>query len=151
MKTKAEIVLDWLPRYTGRPIDQFGNPTPTWDAMRSVNLQLEKLAPTILKLHSDRVYHFTPVPSGCNGPDASTLITDVAGQPLAVGDFTHDDGSRWVMIMNRDTERSHPCLPTFRNSPARLRVLSAYIGELLDFEGEHRWLAPGQGVLLKLD
>ena len=24
MRTKAEIVLDWLPRYTGRPIDQFG-------------------------------------------------------------------------------------------------------------------------------
>ncbi len=25
MKTKAEIVLDWLPRYTARPLDQFGN------------------------------------------------------------------------------------------------------------------------------
>ncbi|MCA1684826.1 MAG: AMP nucleosidase, partial [Planctomycetia bacterium] len=24
MKTKAEIVGDWLPRYTGRPLDQFG-------------------------------------------------------------------------------------------------------------------------------
>ncbi|HEX4610683.1 MAG TPA: AMP nucleosidase [Urbifossiella sp.] len=24
MKTKAEIVEDWLPRYTGRPLDQFG-------------------------------------------------------------------------------------------------------------------------------
>jgi AMP nucleosidase len=24
MKTKAEIVQDWLPRYTGRPLDQFG-------------------------------------------------------------------------------------------------------------------------------
>jgi AMP nucleosidase len=24
MKTKAEIVLDWLPRYTGRPLEQFG-------------------------------------------------------------------------------------------------------------------------------
>src|SRR5438309_1618697 len=24
MKTKADIVRDWLPRYTGRPLDQFG-------------------------------------------------------------------------------------------------------------------------------
>src|SRR5262249_19807691 len=24
VKTKAEIVKDWLPRYTGRPLDQFG-------------------------------------------------------------------------------------------------------------------------------
>lgn len=24
MKTKAEIVQDWLPRYTGRPVNQFG-------------------------------------------------------------------------------------------------------------------------------
>ena len=23
MKTKPEIVKDWLPRYTGRPLDQF--------------------------------------------------------------------------------------------------------------------------------
>ena len=25
MRTKAEIVRDWLPRYTGRPLDQFGS------------------------------------------------------------------------------------------------------------------------------
>ncbi|MFN0201378.1 MAG: AMP nucleosidase, partial [Bacteroidia bacterium] len=24
MKTKAEIVKDWLPRYTGRPLEAFG-------------------------------------------------------------------------------------------------------------------------------
>ena len=24
MKTKAEIVKNWLPRYTGRPLEQFG-------------------------------------------------------------------------------------------------------------------------------
>ena len=24
MKTKAEIVRDWLPRYTGRPLEEFG-------------------------------------------------------------------------------------------------------------------------------
>ena len=24
MKTKADIVKDWLPRYTGRPLAQFG-------------------------------------------------------------------------------------------------------------------------------
>ena len=24
MKTKADIVRDWLPRYTGRPLDAFG-------------------------------------------------------------------------------------------------------------------------------
>ena len=39
------------------PIDQFGHETQTWQWMRNVNLQVGKLAPTLLKLKSDRAYH----------------------------------------------------------------------------------------------
>ena len=59
--------------FRGGPIDQFGNETPMWHAMRHVNLQIGKLAPTLLKLKSDRVYHFGNVPAGCTGPDDKTL------------------------------------------------------------------------------
>src|SRR5438105_873484 len=51
--------------YRGAAIDQFGNPTPTWNNLQNVNLQIQKLAPTLLDLTSDGVYHFGSIPNGC--------------------------------------------------------------------------------------
>lgn len=131
------------------PIDQFGHETATWAWMRNINLQLAQLAPTLLKLKSDRVYHFGKVPAGCSGPDANGLVAAIDG-PMLVGDFTHDDGSRYVMIVNRDFARSAPCHPQFRTPPSKLEVVSPYTGALTLYQGEQMWLAPGQGSLLKL-
>lgn len=131
------------------PIDHFGGKTEVWNYMRQVNLQVEKLAPTLLKLKSDRVYHFGDVPPGCTGPDDESLVTGVGGQ-MAVGEFTHEDGSRYVMIVNKDLTSSIPCIPQFRASPAKLEKVSPYSGQLTSFGGEDVWLAPGQGVLLKV-
>jgi len=131
-------------------IDQFGNPSPTWYLLQNVNLQIQKLAPTLLKLTSDDVYHFGTVPAGCHGPGKSTLLSD-GDEHMIAGDFTHMDGSTWVMVVNCDLSKSHPCQPTYRTPPKRVQKLSAYTGELTDFAGEDVWLAPGQGVLLKLE
>ncbi len=135
--------------YRMAPIDQFGNRTQTWQLMQNVNQQVLRLAPMLLKLTSDDVYHFGDVPAGCGAPGEASLITAADGNLMA-GDFTHADGSRWVMVVNRDLRRSHPCLPTFRKPPKALKILSAYTGELTSFEGEQVWLAPGQGALLSL-
>src|SRR5207249_4796061 len=133
------------------PIDQFGNETPTWSMLRNVNLQILKLAPILLKLTSDDVYHFGKVPTGCHGPGAKSLISGVSDDHLMAGDFTHTaDGSRWVMIVNKDLAKSRYCQPTYRKPPAKLLMVSPYTGDLSAFEGEQIWLAPGQGVLLKL-
>ncbi len=115
-----------------------------------MNLQIQKLAPTLLKLTSDDVYHLGKVPAGCHGPGKSTLLSSGDGHMMA-GDFTHADGSKWVMVVNCDLSKSHPCQPTYRTPPKRVQKLSAYTGELSDFGGEDVWLAPGQGVLLKLE
>ena len=136
--------------YRMAPIDQFGNETPTWYAMQHTNLQVLKLAPTLLKLTSDNVYHFGEIPNGCRGPDEQSLIKDLDANLMA-GDFTHEDGSRWVMVVNRDVVRSHYCAPTFRTAPDKIQKLNSYHGQLTSFEGEDRWLAPGQGVLLKIE
>jgi hypothetical protein len=135
--------------FRGGPIDQFGNETSMWQAMRSVNLQIAKLAPTLLKLKSDGVYHFGTVPTGSNGPDEKSLVEAIAG-PMLVGDFTHENGDRYVMVVNRDFAASIPCHPKFRTPLARLEFISAYTGAPTPYEGEQCWLAPGQGVLLKL-
>ncbi len=135
--------------YRMAPIDQFGHATATWDHMRNVNLQIQKLAPTLLQLTSDDVYHFGSVPSSGHGPSTNSLVTGADGQIL-VGDFTHKDGTRYVMVVNKDVNKSIPCWPKFRHAPAKIQKVSPYSGSLSTYEGEDTWLAPGAGVLLKL-
>jgi hypothetical protein len=131
------------------PIDHFGGKTPAWDAMRQVNLQVAQLAPTLLKLKSDRVYHFGDVPKGSTGPDDQSLVTACGGN-VVVGDFTHADGSRYIMIVNKDFTSSIVCGPQYRTPPSKVEHVSQYNGGLAVFGGEDTWLAAGQGVLLKL-
>lgn len=135
--------------YRGAPVDQFGNETATWHLMQNVNLQVQKLAPTLLQLKSDDAYHIGKVPPGCHGPSTNTLVSGIAGDNVLVGDFTHADGSRYVMVVNKSLTGSRTCWPQFRQSPKSLKHISPYTGALTPYEGEYTWLAPGQGVLLK--
>jgi len=131
------------------PIDQFGNETPTWAMLREVNLQVARLAPTLLKLKSDAVYHFGEVPTDGRGPADDSLVEAVEG-PMLVGDFTHEDGSRWAMIVNRSFTDSIACRPAPRVEGTTLEQVSPFTGRLEPYDGERIWLAPGQGVLLRL-
>ena len=131
------------------PIDQFGHTTRTWDDMRFVNLQVEKLAPTLLKLKSDRVYHLGKIPKGLPGPDDKSEIKTAPGN-LLVGDFTHEDGAAYVLCVNKDFNANLVLQPQFNKPVKAIQIVSPYSGTLVPFEGEHCWLAPGQGMLLKL-
>jgi hypothetical protein len=135
--------------YRGAAVDQFGHETPTWGNVQNINLQIQKLAPTLLKLTSDDVYHFGTVPPGCHGPDTNSLVIGMDGD-YAVGDFTHADGTRYVMVVNENLRTSAPCFPRFRHTPKSVEFISPYTGKAEPFEGEQTWLAPGAGVLLKL-
>ncbi len=137
--------------YRMGPIDQFGNQTPTWYFMQHVNLQIQKLAPTLLQLSSDAVYHFGPLPTGANGPPTNSLVSSAGGDSFLASDFTHRDGSRYLMIVNKDLAKSRHCSLQFRKTPRRVQHVSAYSGGLTSFEGEDLWLAPGAGALLKLE
>ena len=137
--------------YRAAPIDQFGNATPTWHHLQNVNLQVGKLAPTLLQLTSDEVYHFGAVPDGCHAASEKSLLKAVSHSDLMCGDFTHTDGSRYVMVVNKDPVKSRYCAPQFRSAPKRVRMVSPYTGQLTEFAGEQQWLAAGQGVLLKIE
>ena len=137
--------------YRAAPVDQFGNETPTWSHMQSVNLQIQKLGPTLLDLTSDDVYHIGKIPAGCHGPSTNSLVSNIGGGDFLVGDFTHRDGSRHVMVVNKDLSKSKPGWPQFRKPPRGIRHVSPYTGALTPFEGEYIWLAPGQGVLIRAD
>jgi hypothetical protein len=131
-------------------IDQFGHPTATWGYLQNVNLQIAALAPTLLQLNSDDVYHLNTVPAGCHGPTNQDLITGIEGGDFMAGDFTHRDGSRYVLVLNKDVYKSTVCSPHYRTAPKRVQFVSPWSGRLANFEGENCWLAPGQGVLLKV-
>jgi hypothetical protein len=53
--------------------------------------------------------------------------------------------------VNKNVYKSAVCFPHFRAAPKRLQFVSPYNGRLTDYEGEECWLAPGQGVLLKVN
>ena len=133
------------------PIDQFGNQTPTWYFMQNVNLQVQKLAPVLLQLTSDAVYHFGQAPAGTSGPPTNSLVKSTSSEAFMFGEFTHRDGSRYVMVVNKDLAKSRHCSLQFRQSPSRVQHVSAYSGALTAFDGEDLWLAPGAGALLRVE
>jgi hypothetical protein len=137
--------------FRGAPIDQFGNTTHAWHDLQHVNLQVSKLARTLLQLSSDEVYHFGTVPDGCRSPSEKSLVKAVNHSDLMCGDFTHTDGSRFVLIVNKSFVKSRYCAAQFRGTPKKIEMVSPYTGQLTDFAGEQQWLAPGLGVLLKVN
>ncbi len=136
--------------YRLAPLDQFGNPTPTWRHLQNVNLQLRNLAPTLVKLRSDEVYHFGELPGNSRGVSDRSLIQSAGEANLLVGDFTHNDGSRFALVVNKSFTRSTWCAFKYRTAPKQVAMVSPYTGQLVPFTGEQMVLAPGQGTLLKL-
>lgn len=140
-----------LGNYRQAPVDQFGHETANWYYLQNINFQVQKLAPTLLQLTSDNVYHFGKLPAGTCAAPTNSLITAISGDDAVVGDFTHRDGSRFVLIVNKDLAKSRPCQPQFRRTPRRIQHVSPFTGTLKGFDGEDIWLAPGQGTLLKVE
>jgi hypothetical protein len=136
--------------YRGAPIDQFGNETQSWQWMQNVNLQVAKLAPVLLQLDSNDVYHFGDVPAGARAPGTNSLVAASGDADFMCGDFTHKDGSRYVMMVNKNVTKSRVCSPQWRTAPKSVQKISPYTGQPIAFEGEQVWTAPGAGMLLKV-
>ena len=134
------------------PLDQFGEKTQTWEWLRNINRQIHNLGPTLLKLRSDDVYHIGgTIPNKNHGPTDKTLVKKLSEGEWIVGDFTHEDGTRWVMIVNKNLEHSHTVQPEFNIPAEKVEYLSPITGKLEPYSTPYYYyLAPGQGVLLKV-
>lgn len=128
-------------------VDPFGHKTPTWDMLRSVNMQIHKLGPTYLKLKSVGVFHHPNVPSGCRGIADSKLIESVEGGDLLVGEFVNPEGKPYAIIVNKSLTQNAAINIKFKNAGEVWKV-NPYTGEPRAFAGEDPWLAPGQGMML---
>jgi hypothetical protein len=136
--------------YRLAPIDQFGNPTPTWEMLRNVNLQLHKLGPVYIGLKSLHVFHHPNVPHGCAGIETSRLVARLEGDELLVGEFEDGQGRPYALAVNKSLHRSTSFDLQFKQA-GPVHVINAYTGQAEPWAGEQIWLAPGQGMLLGVD
>lgn len=135
--------------YRLAPVDQFGNKTPTWDMLRNVNLQIHKLAPVLVKLKSANVFHYPDVPDGCRDVTSSLHLASVSGEHLLIGEFEGPGKEVVAMVVNKDLHHSTAFDVKFK-AKGEIRMVDPYSGRERRWEGEQKWLAAGQGMLLTL-
>lgn len=140
-----------LGNFRDAPLDQFDEKTAMYPKLKNINRQVANIAPYLMKLRNDDVYHVGEIPERNHGITSHTLLSGLkAGAGLIVGDFTHEeDGSRWVMVVNKDLTSSTFCRPIFTDEVKSVQYVSPITGKLTDFPDPWYALAPGQGVLLK--
>lgn len=133
--------------YRLAPIDAFGNKTPTWDMLRRITQQVHALAPSLAKLRSTGVYHW-PVSTAAGTP----LVEDLRSSGrFLVGEFADAGGRSWLMLVNKDLKESAAFRVKLRNEHAKLTRISPTSGQEGPLGREGGWLAPGAGILLRID
>jgi hypothetical protein len=142
-------------------IDQFGNKTATWDMLRRINNEIHALAPTLIGLRSTGVYHYPDVPEQCRPLSASRLVKSVemtqryVRPPIAarylIGEFEDGQGRPYLMIVNKDLSHSYRFALELRQEGRTLLRISPYTGRAEPFGREMDWLAPGAGVLFRIE
>ena len=128
-------------------IDRFGNRTKTWEMVRNINLQIHSLVPVYGKLKSVNVFHTGTVPRYGQGMDSAKLVESVTGDTLLVGEFTDDEGKPYAMVVNKNMHSSIAFDLQFK-AKGRMMIVSQFNRGMVNFVGEQKWLAPGNGMLL---
>jgi hypothetical protein len=142
-------------------IDQFGNRTPTWDLLRRINYQVQALTPTLVRLRSTGVYHGPEVPLGCHPITESRLLKQVEMLTPSIwppvrahylaGEFEDAQSRPYLMLVNKDLTHSFLYRVHLKQEGRRLLQISPYSGLEEPLGGEINWLAPGAGVLLRIE
>lgn len=158
-----------LENYRNGPLSIYEKRTAKWDVVRDLNLELRALASHLLGLRSTGVWHWPDVPEGT---DAETrclcgegVVARIEGGSYVVGEFVDDEGLPWVMVVNRDRERSSFARVTLRTDHRTVEEVARSTGELrpvardlgVPATGAYAdglvtafWLAPGDGRLMRL-
>ncbi len=131
--------------YRLAPVDQFGQPTATWEMLRDVLQSVGRIAAHLRPLCSHCVYGVGdagPLPAPRNA-----LLQRAEGNQLMIGEFHAASGIQAVVAVNTSLTQSTPIDLVFRRS-GQSHMISPWTGQPTPFTGEQRWLAPGQGVLV---
>ena len=159
-------------------ISLYGHRTAKYDVVRQLNLEIAQLGPHLLRLTSVGVYHWPDAPKDVSPPgvsilDGSGLVAGIEGGEFVVGEFVDDEGLPWLMVVNRDRERSawttlrlrtqlvcarrrqHDTVSEVARSNGQLRPVARDQGiqaeqSYADGTIVRFWLAPADGRLMRL-
>lgn len=119
--------------FRGGVVDREERPTHQYPRVQRVNAILHAWGPTLLRLRSTGVYHVGELPLGTRGLPPDGLVRSVVpADQMIVGEFVHEDGSRYLMFMNRDWHGARQYRIHLAPSVAALREVSRRNGELLE-------------------
>jgi hypothetical protein len=147
--------------YRSAAIDQFGHRTPTWSMLQRINDQIHALAPTLIQLRSTGVYHYPDVPPQSQPLAQSHLIKDIqmtasgvrppVQARFLVGEFEDRSGRPYLLFANKDLLHSFNFHIDLKQQGRKLIRISPYSGREEPFGREMDWLAPGAGLLLRVE
>ena len=138
--------------YHYAPITKSGEKTLTWGYLQEVNRQVATLAPVMSCLTSTGVFFSAPPVADHLPLLPGNLIESVTcPSPVMVGEFQHQNGERYAMVVNLSLEESAPFTLKTKIPGQSLGVVSAVDGSVSAFDSKAGlWLTAGQGVLLAL-
>ena len=158
-----------LENYRNGPLSIYEKRTAKWDIVRDLNLELQALAPHLLGLRSTGVWHWPDLPVVAQAETrclcGAGVVARIEGGSYLVGEFEDADGYPWVMVVNRDRERSSFAKVTLRTTHRTVEEVARSTGDLrpvardlgVPATGAYAdgmitafWLAPGDGRLMKL-
>ena len=130
--------------------------------LRRINLEIHALAPTLIRLRSTGVYHSPDAPEQGRPLAESRLIRSVemtqhrlvrslAAARFLIGEFEDPENRPYLMIVNKDLARSFRFHILLKQDGRKLRRISPHSGREEVFEGEMDWLAPGAGILFRVE
>jgi hypothetical protein len=111
-------------------LDAKGKRTPHFGMAKAINAELKNLSSTLVRLTSTAVYHTAQVPAGCTKLPNDATVQAKSDVPLVLGFFRHDDGSQWILIVNRDLHKAAATTLTFDPKFSTIEELSPQDGKL---------------------
>ena len=138
--------------YAYAPISKTGEKTLTWSWLQEVNRQVATLAPVMSRLSSTGVFFSDPPPVADLPRLPGNLVESVTcPSPVMVGEFKHQNGQAYVMVVNLSLEKSIQFKLKTKSSEDSISIVSGRDGSLSRFDHKAGlWLTAGQGVLLVL-
>lgn len=136
--------------YVHGPIDADNRKTLTWHWLKEVNREIATLAPVMSRLTSTGVYFSAPAPFEKLPLLPGKLVESVScPESLMIGEFKHQVGGSYVMIVNLSLERSARF--NLKTHHSTMQIVSAADGLKTPFNKDGQWLVAGQGILLALE
>lgn len=90
-------------------VDSDGRLARTYANCRTVNMELAKLAPLLMKLTSVGVYAAKPTPAGVTSLPPNLPITKIDAPDMLIGFFRDSHNAEYVMLVNTDFRLGKRC------------------------------------------